>query len=267
MSDFWLREVIVLGCGREFRYPDYEVQFHVDFDKGGDPDVATVELYNLTPETEQIFQNGEHLTLSAGYQGDIGIIMMGEIKHVRAFDEGVDRICEIEIHDTSEEYQGKLISESYVPGTRASEIIERIISMSGLEQGTIQLPEDFVYQEGRVVEGTIREILTDIANDCGGEINVTHGIIHILPPGGTCDEAVLLTHDSGLIGSPKHVEDEDSGILWEAESLLNYRIRAGTLVQVESKQVSGLFAVESGSHTSDGSEFKTVIQLAEPEGL
>ena len=29
MSEFWLRETVVSGCGREFRYPDYETQFRV----------------------------------------------------------------------------------------------------------------------------------------------------------------------------------------------------------------------------------------------
>lgn len=70
----------------EFRYPDYEIQFRVDFAKGGDPDLAVIELYNLAPETEQVFKKGE-MVLRAGYQGDIGIVMAGEIRHVRVFDE------------------------------------------------------------------------------------------------------------------------------------------------------------------------------------
>ncbi len=269
MSEFWLRETVVSGCGREFRYPDYEIQFRVDFAKGGDPDLAVIELYNLAPETEQVFKHGEEMVLRAGYQGDIGIVMAGEIRHVRAFDEGADRICEIEVHDTSDAYQGAEISESYVPGTTGSQILERVISMSGLERGKILLVRDAVYPEGRSVDGTIKDVIKKIAEDCKSEVTVANGTIHVLPHDGHYDEAVLLSPKTGLIGSPKRIEDDDesSSVLWEAESLLNYRIRAGTLVQVESKQVNGLFAVESGSHVSDGNEFKTVMQLAEPEGL
>ena len=269
MSEFWIRESVVSGCGREFRYPDYEIQFRIDFAKGGDPDLAVIGLYNLAPETEQVFKHGEEMVLRAGYQEDIGIVMAGEIRHVRVFDEGADRICEIEVHDTSDAYQGAEISESYVPGTTGSQILERIISMSGLERGKILLVRDAVYPEGRSVDGKIKDVIKEIAEDCGSEAHVTHGTIHVLPPGGWHDEAILLSPKTGLIGSPKRIEsdDENSALLWEAESLLNYRIRAGTLVQVESKQVHGLFAVESGSHVSDGNEFKTVLQLAEPEGL
>ena len=264
-NKFWLRETVVSGCGREFRYPDYEVQFRVDFAKGGDPDLAIIELYNLAPETEQIFKRGEEMVLRAGYQGDIGIVMAGEIRPVRVFDEGADRICEIEVLDTSDAYQGTEISESYVPGTTGSQILERAISMSGLERGKIQLVRDAVYLEGRSVDGKIRTVIEKIAKDCKSEVTVANGTIHVLPPGGWHDEAVLLTPETGLIGSPKRIEsdDETSTLLWEAESLLNYRIRAGTLVQIESKYVNGLFVVESGTHTSDGSDFKTIVQLAE----
>ena len=265
-NKFWLRETVVSGCGREFRYPDYEIQFRADFAKGGDPSVAIIEIYNLSRETEQIFKVGEKLTLRAGYQGDIGIVMAGEIRHFRAFNEGSDRVCEIEIHDTSKEYQGKEISESYVPGTTGSQILERVISRSGLERGKIQLVRDAVYPEGRSVDGKIRTVIEKIAKDCGAEVMIADGLIHVLPPGGWHDEAVLLTPETGLIGSPERIEDDDesSSVLWEAESLLNYRIRAGTLVQVESQYVNGLFVVESGSHVSDGNDFKTVVQLAEP---
>jgi hypothetical protein len=266
MSDFWIRETTVSGCGREFRYPDYEIQFRSEFSKGGEPSVAIVELYNLTRETEHIFKVGEKLTLKAGYQGDIGTVLLGEIRYARAFEEGRDRVCEIEVHDTSAAYQGMEISESYVPGTTGSQILERLISMSGLEKGKVQLVRDAVYGEGRNEDGTIREVIKRIAEDCGAEPTITDGMIHILPPYGSHDEAVLLSPATGLIGSPNLIEsDGESGPLWEVESLLNYRIRAGTLVQVESKQVNGLFAVESGSHVSDGNEFKTIMQLAEPK--
>ena len=265
MSEFWIRETTVAGCGREFRYPDYEIQFRADFTKGGDPSVAIIELYNLAPETEQIFKRGEEMVLRAGYQGDIGIVMSGEIRHFRAFSEGVDRVCEIEVHDTSKEYQGKEISESYVSGTTGSQILERVISMSGLERGKIQLVRDAVYLEGRSVDGKIRTVIEKIAKDCGAEVIVVDGTIHVLPPDGWHDEAVLLTPETGLIDTPNRIESDDEGssVLWEAESLLNYRIRAGTLVQIESKYVNGLFVVESGTHTSDGSDFKTIVQLAE----
>ena len=271
MSMFWLRETVVEYDGRKFAYPSYEIQFRVEFGKGGDPDLAVIDLYNLSPETSQMFavagdDDTRSVTLRAGYQGDTGIVMVGRIKNVREMFEGVDHITEIEVHDTSAEYQGDIVSESYVPGTTGSQILERLISMSGLETGKIELVVDPIYIEGRSVDGPIKTAIEDIATDCEAEVHVTHGSIYILPPGGMHDEAVVLSPESGLLGFPKRNEDAESSTLWEVDSLLNYRIRAGTLVQVQSKRVTGVFAVESGEHISYGSAFKTVVRLAEPGG-
>ncbi len=272
MSAFWLRETVVEYGGRTFTYPDYEIQFRVEFAKGGDPDMAIIDLYNLNPDSRQMFEVAEEgddrqVTLRAGYQGDTGIVLVGQIKNIREVFEGVDHITEIEVHDTSDKYQGKEVGESYVPGTTGSQILERLISMSGLEKGKIQIVVDPVYAEGRNVDGSIKTAIEDIVNDCESEVHITHGLIYVLPPGGMHDEAVILSPESGLLGSPKRNEDDKSSTLWEVESLLNYRIRAGSLVQIKSKRVSGVFAVESGEHVSDGAEFKTVVRLVEPEGV
>ncbi len=285
MSMFWLRETTLEYGGTSLKYPGYEIQFRVDFSKGGDPDMGIVDVYNLSDSSKSVFQVAiapeygtwaasghasrdppEMVTLRAGYQGDTGIVMCGMIRNVREIFEGPDHITEIEVHDTSDEYQGLLISESYVPGTTGSDILDRLISMSGLEQGEVQLVVDPVYVEGRSVDGTVRDAINDIATDCESEVHITHGSIYVLPPGGMHDEVVILSPESGLLGSPKRNEDAESTTLWEVECLLNYRIRAGSLVQIDSKRVSGTFAVESGEHISDGAEFKTVIQLVEPEG-
>ena len=51
-SEFSVREASVIVGNKEFEYPNYEIQFRMDFDKkGGVPSVAVIEIYNLSPET------------------------------------------------------------------------------------------------------------------------------------------------------------------------------------------------------------------------
>ncbi len=278
MSDFWLREASVSFKGEEYRYPEYEIQFRMEFGKGGEPDFCVIDIYNLRDETEEKFtvikdnedkkdEEVDYLTLRAGYGGDTGVLMTGIIKHVSVFNEGNDRICEIEVHDTAEQYQ-KIINRSYVPGTTAEQILEHIITEeSGLELGKIQLPINLVYMEGILFGGTSKEIIQDLAKDCDAEIHIVHGMIYVLPIGGKRDETVILSPTTGLIGSPKRIDEEDSDILWEAESLLNYRIRHGTQIELESLRVpraNGMYVVESGFHANTGSEFKTTVRLKLP---
>lgn len=275
MSDFWLREASVTyetekGV-REFTYPEYEIKFRMEFGKDGEPDFCVIDIYNLLTDTEEMFKveedSGKKLTLRAGYGGDSGILIVGIIKHVAVFNEGNDRICEIEVHDTAVSYD-KVINRSYVPGTTAEQILKQIITVeSGLELGKIQLPINLIYVEGISFSGSPKEIIQEIAEDCNAEIHIVHGMIYVLPIGGVRDDTVILSPTTGMIGSPKRIDGEESEILWEVESLLNYRIRHGTKVELYSdkvKQANGTYVVDSGFHVNTGSEFKTTVKLKLP---
>jgi len=275
MSDFWLREASVTyemeNGVREFTYPEYEIKFRMEFGKDGEPDFCVIDIYNLLTDTEEMFKveedSGKKLTLRAGYGGDSGILIVGIIKHVAVFNEGNDRICEIEVHDTAVSYD-KVINRSYVPGTTAEQILKQIITVeSGLELGKIQLPINLIYVEGISFSGSPKEIIQEIAEDCNAEIHIVHGMIYVLPIGGVRDDTVVLSPTTGMIGSPKRIDGEESEILWEVESLLNYRIRHGTKVELYSdkvKQANGTYVVDSGFHVNTGSEFKTTVKLKLP---
>lgn len=275
MSDFWLREASVTyemeNGVREFTYPEYEIKFRMEFGKDGEPDFCVIDIYNLLADTEEMFKveedSGKKLTLRAGYGGDSGILIVGIIKHVAVFNEGNDRICEIEVHDTAVSYD-KVINRSYVPETTAEQILKQIITVeSGLELGKIQLPINLIYVEGISFSGSPKEIIQEIAEDCNAEIHIVHGMIYVLPIGGVRDDTVILSPTTGMIGSPKRIDGEESEILWEVESLLNYRIRHGTKVELYSdkvKQANGTYVVDSGFHVNTGSEFKTTVKLKLP---
>ena len=275
MSDFWLREASVTyeteNGVREFTYPEYEIKFRMEFGKDGEPDFCVIDIYNLLTDTEEMFKveedSGKKLTLRAGYGGDSGILIVGIIKHVAVFNEGNDRICEIEVHDTAVSYD-KVINRSYVPETTAEQILKQIITVeSGLELGKIQLPINLIYVEGISFSGSPKEIIQEIAEDCNAEIHIVHGMIYVLPIGGVRDDTVILSPTTGMIGSPKRIDGEESEILWEVESLLNYRIRHGTKVELDSdkvKRANGIYVVDSGFHVNTGSEFKTTVKLKLP---
>ncbi|MCK9327927.1 MAG: hypothetical protein M0P69_20700, partial [Bacteroidales bacterium] len=173
----------------------------------------------------------------------------------------------IEVHDTAVPYD-KVINRSYVPETTAEQILKQIITVeSGLELGKIQLPTNLIYVEGISFSGSPKEIIQEIAEDCNAEIHIVHGMIYVLPIGGVRDDTVILSPTTGMIGSPKRIDGEESEILWEVESLLNYRIRHGTKVELDSdkvKQANGTYVVDSGFHANTGSEFKTTVKLKLP---
>jgi len=261
MSNFWLREIKVNTAGLEFVYPAIEIQLRVEFDDTDDPDMAIVELFNLKWETENRIKKGEQLILSAGYQGDIGTVLAGEISEVHAYNEGVDRICEIEVVDATEAFLRQRISKTYKEGTKASQVLADVLRMTGLEIGTINLPDDVTYTNGRTIDGKLREVAKQLASDGGAKLYINNGIIFVVPPGFGQDIGVLLSKETGLLHSPTRIDSDDAE--WEVESLLNYRIRAGSFVKVESQTANGTYRVISGEHRSSGGEHSTRIEVAE----
>ena len=262
MAEFWLREIKVNTAELEFTYPKFTIEFRVEFDDTDEPDIAVVEIYNLKQETENRIKKGQELILSAGYQGDIGTVLAGRISDAHAFPEGVDRVCEIEVVDATEEFLDRRVSKTYKAGTKASQILADVLGMTGLEIGKIELPEDIVYSNGRTVDGRLKEIAIQIVADGGGKIYINNGAVFAVPVGFTREVAVLLNKDTGLLRSPTRIDSDDERI-WEIESLLNYRIRAGSKVQVASKTANGIFRVVKGEHRSGGDEHSTRIEVAE----
>ena len=260
--EFWIREIKVNVVGLEFIYPDdIEIQFRVEFDDTDDPDIAVVELYNLKRETENSIKKGEQLILSAGYQGDIGTVIAGEIAEVHSRMEGVDRICEIEVVDATEDFLKRRISKTYKEGTRASQVLSDVLSMTGLEIGSIDLPNDVTYTNGRTVDGRLKEVARQLASDGGTKLYINNGTIFAVPKDFGQDVGVLLNKESGLLHSPTRIDSDDAE--WEVEALLNYRIRAGAKVKVESETANGVFRVIKGEHRSGGGEHSTRIEVAE----
>ena len=261
MSEFWLREIKVNVAGLEFIYPDIEIQFRMEFDDTDDPDIAVVELYNLKRETENKIKKGEQLILSAGYQGDIGTVIAGEIAEVYSRMEGVDRICEIEVVDATEAFLRQRISKTYKEGITASQVLADVLDKTGLEIGAINLPDDVTYDNGRTVDGRLKEVARQIVDDGGGKLYINNGTIFAVPKDFGQDVGVFISKESGLLHSPTRVDSDDAE--WDIESLLNYRIRAGAKVKVESETANGLYRVIKGEHRSGGGEHSTRIEVAE----
>ncbi len=260
MPNFWLREIKVNTAGIEFKYPALNIEFRVEFDETDDPDIAIIELFNLKRETENKIKKGGQLILSAGYQGDIGTILAGRISNVHAYAEGVDRICEAEVIDATDAFLRNRISKTYKAGIKASQVLADVLGMTGLEIGRIELPEDIVYANGRTVEGRLKEVAGQIVRDGGAKLHINNGAVFAVPPHFGQDVGVLLNKEHGLLHSPTRVDSDDAE--WEVESLLNYRIRAGTYVKVESQTANGTFRVVNGEHRSSGAEHSTRIEVA-----
>ena len=254
----WKRKAQVVTGGRQIEYPELHLEFRVEFDEEADANVAEIEIFNLTEDTINRIKRGNDITINAGYKDDVGNLFLGKIDEVHTVRDGTERITQIESTDTTEEWMQSRINKTYKEGIRASQILRDILDKSGLEIGRIDLPEDVIYRSGKSISDTIQGAVKDIVTDAGAKLYINAGTIFISQKDYGRDVGVVLNKDTGLIGSPTRIDDEE-GAEWEVRCLLNHRIGPGAYVIVESKIANGTYRVIRGEH--DGTDWVTTVEV------
>ncbi len=264
----WIRETTVTADGKVFPYQGYEIHFSMSFDDTEDPDQANVKIYNLTPETENAIEVGGRFVLESGYQGDVGILLEGLITDAHGHADGTERICEIEAVDSAEECLNKQITKSFDPGTKASEVLDFLASESGLTMKENRLEEDVEYPRGFVAEGKVREVIKDVAvNDCKSRAVCVHGELSCIPwPDAIEDAGVTISAQTGMVDIPTRISGDHTVRSYEVKCLLDHRLRAGMVVQVNSTVANGSFLIKKGTHKSDRGEHLTILEVVEWTG-
>ena len=264
----WIRETKVTADGRQFAYQGYEIHFTMTFDDTEDPDQASVKIYNLTPETENAIEVGGDFILESGYQGDVGTLLEGIITDVHGEVDGTERVCDIEATDSTEECLNKQVTKSFDPGTKASEVLDFVTSEAGLTMRENRLEDDVEYKRGYVADGKAREVIKDVViNDCKSKAVVTNQELSAIPWTDAIDDAgIVLSQDTGLIGTPTRISGDHTIRTYEAKCLLEHRLRAGMVVLVHSTTANGAFLIKKGTHKSDRSEHITTLEITDFTG-
>lgn len=260
------REASVSSGGVRLTSPPQDIHFQVRFDTDPEPNLAVIDVFNLSSDTTNRFRRGETVILGAGYRGDVGTIVAGVIDEVRsawnvARGSGNERVLRLEATDASERWMTTRVSRAYRPGIRASQILSDLLGTYGLEIGALQLPEDVSYINGRTLHTTLRAALRQVVEDCGAKLHTSGGAVFILPPEQGLGVAIVLSPDTGLVESPERI-DSDEGEFWRVVSLLNHRIRADSIVKVESRGLSGYFRVVKGEHICGDQDYETRMEVA-----
>ena len=256
IGDKWMRKIQVDVAGRGFEYPGLNIEFRVDFDLDEEADTAEIDIYNLSEDSRNRIKKGEPVSLSAGYQQDMGTVFLGVIEDVLTERRQADVVTTIEAIDASEDWMHNKYSASYKDGIKASAVLRDLLDKTGLEIGELDLPDDKTYTNGKAVSGRIKESVGQVARDCGARLHVVNGAVFITSKEYKQDVGLLLNKDTGLIGSPQRVDTDDAE--WEVTCLFDHRLRAGAGIRIESNTANGDYAIVSGEHRPD---YTTVLQV------
>lgn len=260
MTVLWGRyAAVTLGnrvSGRAIKYDRLKIVFQVDKTSESNANTAKISIYNLSAEGRaRAEEEKAFVLLEAGYETGFGQIFAGDVTRAYISRQGADWVVTVECGDGAEALRSAHVDKSYAPGTDYQNII-RDVAQSLVDQGKIVIgsilgTRSEKTQTGLSVSGQSQAVLDDLTKKQGLEWSIQDETLQILPRDKDIGRtAVLLTPDTGLIGSPIRREVE-GGAGVEFKALLVPDIFPGRLVRIESRQLDGLFKVRKAAYSGD----------------
>ena len=248
---------------------ELDCEFDIPFDDDTEADEAEIIVYNISDTTIQNIKRDAQISVTAGYGDDTGIIFSGIISKVRSYYSGNDRVTEMYAIDQAVLKERELKSKSYAKGTKASKILQDLISQVGIPVAVFAPKRDHTYKDKSTVDGGLMENIRKYAKVCGVSAYICKGQIyarHILDGDGL---DFTLSSDTGLLSLSEFEEEQtaedfkDTVKGYEMTMLLQHRITTASLIHVQSRNVTGVYRVREGSHTYDGTDFLTKVKAIE----
>lgn len=251
MSDLYIRKVTVMiqsQVGGSRTIENLRVQFTIEKNNESNPNTSTIKIFNLAPATKGLLEaKNTKIVLSAGYQDTIETLAIGDVTKVVHETQGPDIISTIEIGDGDKSFRTARIEQNFPAGATTRQVIDALIDASGLQAGSKLGVPNSQYANGISLSGLVRDQLTDITRKNELEWSVQNEVLQIIPKTSfTLDSVILLNAASGLIGSPNKTA---KGV--EFKSLLQPKLKPGGRVQIESRNLNGIFKVRKVTHDGD----------------
>jgi hypothetical protein len=235
----WLRAcTLVVGGGTSgLDLSQLRIKFTTHKGDVETPNNADITVYNLAPETlSRIRGEFKRVVLSAGYQGNCGVIFDGQIRQVRNRTEGADTLTEITVADGDRAYNYATVSATLAAGVRPTgQIAAAATAMADKGTALGYLPDlaGQALPRGKVIWGMARKVLRDVTQSTDTTWSIQDGLLQVLPGTGYLPGAdVVLTSATGLIGSPEQTND---GI--KARCLINPRLKIGGRVKLDNASI------------------------------
>jgi hypothetical protein len=260
MTVLWDRyAALTLGSkdsGQAARFEALKVVFQVEKTSESNANTAKISIFNMSDEGRALAEAAKaFVLLEAGYRDNFGQLFIGDITRAYISRQGPDWVTTVECGDGAEALRSTHIDKSYAPDTDYQDIIKDV-AQSFVDQGKVVIGsllglKSEKSQTGLSVSGNSKAVLDDLAQKQGLEWSIQDESVQILPKDKDSGrQAVLLTPQTGLIGSPIRREVE-GGAGVEFTALIQVALSPGRLVQIESRQVSGIFKLRQVSFAGD----------------
>jgi len=207
--------------------------------------------------------------LEAGYDGVNRLLFQGDAHFVMSKQEGSDWSTLLQIGDGDRTFVSSRVNRSYNAGANVKNVIRDVAKSMGLTlPSNIEISPllDAQFTTGIIVHGTARDELTRLLAPYGYNWSIQHGRLQILQDEEVrADAPIIISEDTGMIGTPEFGSPTHTGKNphMTVKMLLYPEIQPGRQVTIRSRDVNGVFRVESVTHQGDthGEDWFTEIEV------
>jgi len=275
---FWIRAATLVIGSNKYDLDGLNFTFDIPFEDSEEPPVATVTVTNLSANTRNSIKRDDPVILNAGYQGDVGCILVGKVVGLKHKQSNVDWTSTLTVQPCAEEILGRIINKTYTENIKASAMVRDLLNIFGVEVAKCELSIDKTYPRGRVCRGNLKQVLNEIiVLECKSRfITRATGQVYITKAEDGINTGITLTPATGLLRSDEDIvsiqvetdmnsqkTDEDRKEDTISRScLLHYGIATAEVVKVQSSDLNGQFIVVKGRHKGGRTgDWKTSMEL------
>lgn len=153
---FWIRDANLTIGHNKYTLSGLNFTFEIPFEDSDEPPVATVTVTNLSENTRANIKKNDPVVLNAGYEGDVGCILIGKVTGLKHKQSGTDWTSTMTVLPCSDEILGKMINKTYAENIKASVIVRDLLNIFGVEVAKCELTIDKSYPRGRVCRGNLK---------------------------------------------------------------------------------------------------------------
>ncbi|WP_175920741.1 phage protein [Burkholderia pyrrocinia] len=203
------------------------------------PNSASIRVYNVSATTAQRAESREftRVVLQAGYEGNYGIIFVGQIKQVRRGRESqTDTFLDITAADGDSAYNFAVVNTTLAAGSTATDHVAAATAAMipyGVTAGYQPALPTNPLPRGKVMFGMARDFLRSVARTTQTVWSIQDSKVVLVPetaymPG----EIPVVTSETGMVGMPQQTSN---GI--EVKMLLNPSVKIGRLIQIDNTSI------------------------------
>lgn len=278
---FWIREAILIIGSKKYTLDGLNFSFEIPFEDSDETPVATIKVTNLSPDTRANIKKNDSVILNAGYEGDVGSLLIGKVVGLKHKHNNTDWETTLTVMPCADEILSGQINKTYKRDSKASDIVRDMLNIFGVEVAKCVLTNDTTYPRGRVCRGKLKQVLTDIiVKECKSRFIVRPtGQLYITQSSDSIDNGLVLSPETGLLRADKEIEaipyektsntkktkdkkEEEEVKTISRSCLLNYKVTTAETITFQSSDLNGRYTVVSGKHVGDrNSNWKTEMEL------